>query len=108
MCFNFSLPHGLELSQKCLARGMKASLFSANYVPDCDWARIRASASRTKRLVVIDDSKSAHLPGHALLHEVGQAFPDCKRLALTRVGKPEFGVCSDRMDIDFDAVLSQL
>ena len=60
---------------------------------------------KTRRLVVLDDSKSAHLLAHTLLAEVAKEIPSVQTIVLTRGTDVEFGVCSDQLRIDADSVI---
>lgn len=104
VCFNFSLPQGLILKEKLSKAELSSSLFSANYVPFAKWERIIRDVARTKTLVVIDDSKSVHLPLYALLSEL-PANPSIKRIVVTRESNIDFGVCADNLNIDYDAIV---
>ncbi len=61
-CFNFSFPQGLRLREALRATGAEASLFSVNACLPCDWAPIARDAERTRRVVILDDSKCPHAP----------------------------------------------
>lgn len=58
VCFNFSLDHGLRLTELLSAVGIEGSLFSVNLVLEDDFEMIMRDLSHSKRLVVLDDSKS--------------------------------------------------
>lgn len=108
VCFNFSLPHGRALQEHFSARGIRASLFSVNYVfPQC-WDRIRTSVSRSRRLVVIDDSKSVNLFGQTMIQELSGQCPPFQSIVVARGAEIEFGVCPDNFQINHDAIFAQL
>jgi len=108
VCFNFSLLEGYALQKKLLDRGVSASLFSANHVPSRNWDPIKESVAKTRRLVVIDDSKSENLLCYTLLHEVEKVHPSCQRIVVTRGSDINFGVSPDNLEINHDAIVSQL
>jgi len=108
VCFNFSLAKGHVLQQKLSARGMRSSLFSLNYAVHQNWERIRQSVQRTGKVIVIDDSKSVHLPGYRLLYEIGDSCPQARKIAISRGSDVDFGVSPDALQIDYDAIVSQL
>lgn len=60
VCFNFSLPQGAELHRRLVTSGISASLFSAPGMLIDDWSAILADVGRTRRLVILDDSRSSH------------------------------------------------
>lgn len=105
--FNFSLVEGHQLLQKMQAQGMSASLFSANYLPDPDWSRIVESVAKTRRLVVLDDSKSVHLPCYKLMDVIHQAGVTFRRDVVTRK-EIDFGMTNDKFVVDYDALLASL
>ena len=107
VCFNFSLPDGLALQEKLSKAGRSSSLFSANYVPFASWERIIRDVARTKTIVVIDDSKSVHLPLYTLLSELA-ADPSIKRIVVARESDMDFGVCADNLRIDYDAIVETI
>ena len=107
VCFNFSLPQGLQLRQMMEEKGQTAAVFSVAYMKQYDWTPIRRSVARTKRLVVIDDSKSVHLAGHGLISDLlesGLAFQP----TVVRRETVDWGVTDDVMAIDYASLLSRL
>jgi len=108
VCFNFSLPAGHLLRAKLEERGIECSLFSAHQVFPPNWERIKSSVLKTRRLVVLDDSKSANLLAHTLLSEVVREIPSVQTIVLTRGSDVEFGVCPDQLQVDADSVIQQL
>lgn len=105
--FNFSLYEGHQLLQKMQAQGMTASLFSANYAPEPSWDRIIESVAKTRRLVVLDDSKSVHLPCYKLIDAIHQSGVTFRRAVVTRQ-EIDFGMTDDRFLVDYDAFLTSL
>lgn len=108
VCFNFSLPEGSALAGRLAGRGLAASLFSANYVPSSNWERIKANVQRTRRLVIIDDSKGVSPMSYLLADRARSACPGCQIVTVMRDDHVEPGVCHDKFEIDFDAVVSRL
>lgn len=107
-CFNFALPEGYRLVRELAAAGLQASLFSVNYVPNIDWAPVVRNAGVTRRLVVIDDSKSVHLAGHGLVEAAVRAVPGCRHHVVARGANVDFGMCQDNLPIDFAALVSRV
>jgi pyruvate dehydrogenase E1 component beta subunit len=70
VCFNFSFPQGLKLWNELRAQGRQASLFTVNTALPADWTGIIRDAARTRRLVVLDDSKCVHRSCYQLSHAV--------------------------------------
>ncbi len=108
VCFNFSLPEGQILQTKLQERGMASSLFSVHQVFPQDWERIRQSVAQSRKLVVLDDSKSTHLLAYTLLHEVAKEIPSAQTVLLSRGKDVELGVCPDQLEIDYNSLIQQL
>ena len=107
VCFNFALPDGVALAEKFKARGLQADLFSVNYVPELDWAPILSSMGKTKKVVVLDDSKSEHLPAYKLLARGYQSGLNFASAVAVRESI-DFGICDDRYVVDDQAIAAQL
>ena len=67
--FNFAFPQAWSLSQALGEAGIRSSLFNVNSPTPVDWRPIIDDVRRTRRLVVLDDSKSQNLACHALVAE---------------------------------------
>lgn len=107
-CMNFSVPEGHQLARLLEVRGLHASLFSVNPAFPVDWAPIQASAARTGRLVVFDDSKGAVRPGSGLLHAVASAAPSVSCTHVHREDKLDLGVSPDSLRVDLDEIADRL
>lgn len=108
VCSNFSLPEGQRLRTRMESVGIRPSLFSVHPIFPIRWDRIKRSVAESRRLVVMDDSKSANLPAHRLLQEVAAEIPSVRTVVLERGADLEFGVCPDRLEVDCDSVIRQL
>lgn len=82
--FNFAFPQGWELVSDLAASGVMASLFNVNSPTPIDWSPVIESVRRTRRLVVLDDSKSLNLSCHSLLAEARKATVLKSDLVFTR------------------------
>lgn len=60
VAFNFAFPQAVKLRDDMRARGVDSSLFSVSAVLPVDWSRILEDARRTRRVVLLDDSKSVN------------------------------------------------
>ncbi|MHA2282076.1 MAG: hypothetical protein ACXAC5_14640 [Promethearchaeota archaeon] len=60
VCFNFSFPQGMKLYHDLTKKGLQTSLFSVNSATPVNWKRIIASVQKTKKCLVLDDSKSVN------------------------------------------------
>ena len=106
---NFSFPQGLTLARDLRERGLSASLFSVNAALPVDWTPILDDAAKTRKVVILDDSKSANRPCYALatsLHERGT----CERvLVLARESTDDLlRPHPETFTVDADEVLQRL
>lgn len=106
--FNFALYEGHMLQKHLQEAGMSASLFSVNYLPDPEWDRIVKSVAVTKKLVVLDDSKSVHLPLYTLLDRIHEAGVSFKRVVVTRGNDIDFGMTDDVFRVDCASIIAKL
>jgi pyruvate dehydrogenase E1 component beta subunit len=108
-CFNFSFPQGLALWKEMKQRGLTASLFSVNAMLPIDWEPILTSVRRTRRLAVLDDSKSVNRSCHHLAIAVAQKCPTERVLLVTRTPSDE-GIRpnADQFSIDHEGIIGQL
>src|ERR1051326_2336101 len=104
VCYNFALAEGYQLHQKLQAKGIASSLFFVNYVPKPDLSSIQRSVGTTSKLVVIDDSKSVHLPCYEMIEACSQAGCSFQRQVIRRDAEIEFGMSPDQMNINLDAI----
>lgn len=108
-CFNFSLPQGLALRKELEARGLDAALFSVNSPTPIDWEPILKSPGAKKRLVVIDDSKSANLSCDNLLADVSLAVRPRKVVVLKRdLPHNWLHPIADQMTLDYKRIVAKL
>jgi pyruvate/2-oxoglutarate/acetoin dehydrogenase E1 component len=105
---NFAFPQAVALRRELRERGTEASLFSVSAALPVDWTPILADARRTRKAVLLDDSKSANRPCYALataLYEQG-----CERvLVLARPSTDDLlRPHPEEFVVDADVVLSGL
>lgn len=108
-CFNFSLPLGLELYQKLKENKISASLFSVNAAMRINWDRLISNLQISKRLVLIDDSKSLHCAGDDFLIQALERCDIKKKIVLKRDLSDEYVKPGhDQLLIDYDDVAKKL
>ncbi|MDO8623489.1 MAG: hypothetical protein Q7R52_04535 [archaeon] len=109
VCFNFSLPYGIELSKKLQEYDKKASLFSVNSLTPINWGKIIEDVNITKRLVIIDDSKTENLPCYSMLSECLKKVKLDKEIVLKRdFSKDWLSPNLDKLEINYDDIVVQL
>ena len=109
VCFNFSLPQGLELTRQLHAAGLKVDLFSVSAAFAIDWQRICLSVQKTKNFVIIDDSKSINGLWQGLLNAVHDQCVLEKKIIVKRqlsgyYPRPH----ADQLDINYQSIVEQL
>lgn len=107
-CFNFSMAEGYALHNKLKEKGRSSSLFSVNYVPYADWSSIKQSVATTRKLVVMDDSKSVNLPAYAMIDAIADEGIVFKRVLVARGKDLDFGVTPDKFHVDYNGIISRL
>ncbi len=106
--FNFSFPYAWKLGLELEKAGKRPAVFNVNYMTPIDWAPILESVKKTKRLVVLDDSKSENLSCFSLLAEA-RALGLKKDIFIKRTLNDNWlNPVSDAMDIDYEAIMRGL
>lgn len=102
VCFNFALREGVALCDRLSAAGVHADLFHSNFVPDMDWTMLIESCSRSRKLLILDDSKTVTKFGDRLLTELADREISVKVRSFTRRGSADegYGVCGDQFVLD--------
>lgn len=106
--FNFSFPQAQSLCQTLAHNGINAAHFNVNSALTINWSPIIKSVSKTKKIIVVDDSKSAHIPADSLLAEfVGTSLQ--KKIVIRReLGDNWLYPTSDLFEINENQVLKNL
>ena len=68
VCFNLSFTYGWEIHRRMQEKSLNASVFSVNAAMPIPWDEIIADVRKTKRVIIIDDSKSFNAPWQGLLN----------------------------------------
>jgi len=107
VCFNFSFPYGLELVNQLKRKGFMSSLFSVNSATPIKWDKIIEDLRKTKKLVVIDDSKSENLSCYNLLMHASDI---CDKKVLIKRGfsKESFSPIHDQLEINYEKIWQKL
>ena len=96
--FNFSLRDAIDMDDRLRKDGVASDLFHVNFVPGMDTSLLIDSCRRTRKLVVVDDSKTVTKFGDALVTELHALGVDVSVLSMSRRGCAdlEYGVNADR------------
>lgn len=106
VCFNYSLPYGLELYNKLEANRISSSLFSVNTYSEFDFSPIIDDLKKTKNLILIDDSKSENCLSDKFLFNAIDRCPINKKAIVKRaVSKNWFYPRSDELEINYNDII---
>jgi len=105
ICFNYSLPYGLVLSEALSKRNVNSSLFSVNSYSEIDYTYIINDLRNTRNLIVIDDTKSRNSSSDKFLKDIYNACKLDRKIILNRkFGKDIFFPRHDQLEIDYQSV----
>jgi pyruvate/2-oxoglutarate/acetoin dehydrogenase E1 component len=109
VCFNFSLPYGIELKEKLKQMRLESSLFSVNALTPVNWDKIIEDLGHTKKLLVIDDCKSIHCSRDTFLMHVYETCNLKRKIIIKRdLSEDLVAPGPDQLEIDYDEVVKQL
>ncbi len=110
VCFNFSFPYGQQIVDILKDNNLKCSFFNVNSPTPTNWTKITDDVSKTKKIIIIDDSKSENLSYHALLTDISDRVVLDKKIILKRNldNTQWLNPTDDRMDINFKQIVSDL
>lgn len=110
VCFNFSFPHGKQIVDMLKENNLKCSFFNVNSPTPTNWTKIVDDASKTKKIVILDDSKSENLSCYSLLSDISDKVVLDKKIILKRNLDTInwLNPIDDQMDINFQQVISDL
>ena len=81
---NFAFVQAMEFWRTCREHNVSASLYSVPPALPESWDDVVSDVSRTKRLVVIDDSKSENRSTDRLFYEIAANIPGAKCVSTNR------------------------
>ena len=108
VCFGHSLAEGKSLLNICNEKGKDASLFSGNFVKDAKWGLAVHDVSRTKKLVIIDDTRSTTSLAFRFLTDVLEFDPDVEFTVVRDRDEKSTAVSDERFDVDYERVIDWL
>ncbi len=105
ICSNFSLPYGNKFCEEFRSRGMSGSLFSINTYLNFNYSDLIQNISKTKKVLIIDDSKSANLLFSDLINEINSSLGLVKSHIIKREYSKDFYYPkSDELTIDYKSI----
>lgn len=106
--FNFSFSQAYKFAATLKGQGINPAYFNVNSAIATDWAMIRESALKTKKIVVVDDSKSGHVAADALMAEFAGVLLTKKIVVKRKLGEGWLHPVSDLFEIDEERVIDEL
>jgi len=104
-CFGYSLTQGKSLLNLFSEQSINPSLFSFNHVEDADWKIAIQNASKSKNLIIVDDSRSTTSLAFRFLAEVLEFDRDVQFTFARDRGSKSTAVWSDDFNPDLDDLL---
>jgi hypothetical protein len=109
VCFNLSLPYGLDIMKLLKEFGYTASLYNVNHSYPPDWSQITKDIARTNRLLIIDDSKSISPLSDQLKVEATRIGELSALETIARPGLEEsLRPCSDHLSVPGHELIGKL
>lgn len=109
VCFNFSFPQGYDLYQELKKNNINASIFNVTLATPTNWHKIIEDVQNTRKIVIIDDSKSQNLSCDALVTDIHLKFDLKKKIILKRTLVDNWlDPVSDEMKIDTKSIIKEL
>lgn len=109
VCFNLSFPYGDALSREMQKIGVHPSLFGVTVPVPIDWSVILESVKKTKKLIILDDSKSVNCSYTSLLAEARGRFRLQKEIVVTRcLGDRWLTPNPDQLEVDYQKIIQDI
>ena len=109
VCFNQALPYGVEMQKNMKKESIDPSLFSINSHLKINYSFILDDIKRTKRVIIIDDSKSKNRLSDYFLAEV---LRDSNLKTYKILNRDQFKVnfapSKDRLEINYINVINEI
>ncbi len=106
--FNFSFPQAQSLNEALKKAGINADHFNVNSAVATDWFPILERVSRTKKIIVVDDSKSVHISADSLLAELTGKPIEKKVVIKRKINENWLYPVSDVFEIDEKKVIEEI
>lgn len=108
VCFNFSFPQGYELFQELKKNNIDSTIFNVTSATLIDWSKIIENVLTTRKLIVIDDSKSQNPSYNGLLADIRLDTIKKKIILKRPLSNDWLNPISDLMKINLKNILNEL
>jgi len=106
--FNFAFPYGWEILQNFKQINVSASFFNVNSPTPTNWETILNNVTKTRKLIIIDDSKSKNLACDTLIADICMRCDlKMKIVVKRRLAENWLNPVSDTFEIDFAAIINE-
>jgi pyruvate/2-oxoglutarate/acetoin dehydrogenase E1 component len=109
ICFNQALQYGLKLSNIMNTKSISSSLFSINFHLQSNYQYILDDISFTKKLIIIDDSKSRNRFSDKFLSEVFvECLPKKYKIVTRSIQADDYFPRKDSLEIDYNNIINDM
>jgi len=109
VCFNFSFPIGWKILENLKNDGIESSIFNITALTPINWGEILENVKETKKIIIIDDSKSQNLACENLIVYLYDNCDSLKKIILKReIENNWVHPVSDEMVINYQKIKDAL
>jgi hypothetical protein len=109
VCFNFTFVYGWKLKELFKKNGYDISLFNVNSPTNNDWNKILENLKISKKLIVLDDSKSKNLSCDNMLQEIlGKCKIEKKIIIKKKILDDWTYPILDELEINYDNIINEM
>ena len=110
VCFNFSFSYGKQIVDLLKKNNLKCSFFNVNSPTPTNWTKIVDDVSKTKKIIILDDSKSENLNCYSLLNDISNKIVLDKKIILKRNldNTCWLNPIDDKMNINLQQIINDL
>ena len=105
VCFNFSFSIGLKILENLKNDGIESSIFNITTLTPINWGEILENVKKTKKIIIMDDSKSQNLACENLIVYLHDNCDSFKKIILKRqIENNWLHPISDEIVIDYQKI----
>lgn len=109
ICFNFSLQYGFKLENFASKAGINSSLFSVNKLTPINWGKIIDNVKKTRKVIIIDDSKSANSPVDNLSASLLENNMLLKKIVIKKKYSPQwYKPNADILSVNYPKIIKKI
>lgn len=109
VCFNFSFPYGWNLYQELKKNNIDASIFNVTSAIPANWNHIVENVQNSRKLIIIDDTKSYNLACDALVTDICGTCDLKKKIIIKRqISHDWLNPIPDMMEFDPIRIMNEL